>query len=97
MPEAGQPQGDLDSLPSCHHVPTAGPIKPHSTECLECLDGEEGWVRLRLCLSCGWVACSDDSPNQHAEAHYQETDHPVTVPLEPEPGRRWCYVHQRTV
>ena len=36
----------------------------------------DGWVGLWLCLSCGWVACSDDSPNQHAKAHYQETDHP---------------------
>jgi uncharacterized UBP type Zn finger protein len=48
-----------------------------------------------MCLSCGWVACSDNSPNQHAKAHYQETDHPVAVSLD-EPRQRWCYVHQRT-
>jgi uncharacterized UBP type Zn finger protein len=53
-------------------------------------------VALWLCLSCGWVACSDDSPNQHAKAHYQETDHPVAVSLD-EARQRWCYVHQRTV
>jgi len=29
-------------------------------------------VGLWLCLSCGWVACSDDSPNQHAKSHYQD-------------------------
>ena len=95
MPRADHPQGGLDSLPPCDHVPATRPIKPHSAGCLECLDGKEGWVSLWLCLSCGWVACSDDSPNQHAKAHYQETDHPVTVPLEHDPGLCWCYVHQR--
>ena len=40
-----------------------------------------GWVELRLCLSCGWVACSNTSPHQHAKAHYEETDHPVAGPL----------------
>jgi uncharacterized UBP type Zn finger protein len=54
-------------------------------------------VGLWLCLSCGWVACSDDSPNQHAKAHYQETDHPLAVSLEHDRRQRWCYVHQRTV
>jgi len=54
-------------------------------------------VGLWLCLSCGWVACSDDSPNQHAKAHYQETDHPVAGSLEHDRRQRWCYVHQRTV
>jgi uncharacterized UBP type Zn finger protein len=97
MPGAIHPQGDIDSLPKCDHVPGTRPIKPHSTGCLECPDGEEGWVGLWLCLSCGWVACSDDSPNQHAKAHYQETDHPVAVTLQHDPHQRWCYVHQRTV
>jgi hypothetical protein len=40
---------------------------------------------------------SDDSPNQHATSHYQETDHPVAVSLELGPRQRWCHVHQRTV
>jgi uncharacterized UBP type Zn finger protein len=97
MPAADHPQGDLDSLPPCDHVPATRPIKPHSDGCLKCLDGGKDWVALWLCLSCGWVACSDDSPNQHAKAHYQETDHPVTIPLEHEPGQRWCNVHQCTV
>jgi uncharacterized UBP type Zn finger protein len=97
MPGVIHPQGNLDNLPACDHVPGTRPIKPHSTECLECLDGDQGWLALWLCLSCGWVACSDDSPNQHAKAHYEETDHPIAVPLRPQPGPRWCYVHQRAV
>ncbi|WP_222869893.1 UBP-type zinc finger domain-containing protein [Actinomadura decatromicini] len=52
---------------------------------------------LRVCLNCGWVACSDDSPNQHSRAHYEETDHPVVGALESGSTWRWCYVHGREV
>src|SRR4051794_19303526 len=52
------------------------------------LDPWRALVELWLCLSCGWVACSDDSPNQHARAHYQETDHPIAP-------YRWARVHVR--
>jgi uncharacterized UBP type Zn finger protein len=82
---------------SCNHVAVVRPVEPHSTSCEECQKGGDGWVELSLCLSCGWVACSDDSPNQHAKAHYEETDHPVATPLRNGPPTRWCYVHQRTV
>jgi uncharacterized UBP type Zn finger protein len=97
MPGVIHPQRDFDSLLPCDHVPTTRPIKPYSTQCLECPDRGGGWVALWLCLSCGWVACSDQSPNQHAKAHYEETDHPVAALLQHDPGHRWCYVHQRTV
>jgi uncharacterized UBP type Zn finger protein len=49
-----------------------------------------------VCLRCGWVACSDDSPSRHARAHYQETDHPLARGMEPG-SRPWCYVHRRLV
>jgi uncharacterized UBP type Zn finger protein len=97
MPGAPQPRNDLDGLRPCEHLSGARWIKPNSTECLECLERGCSWVTLWLCLSCGWVACSDDSPNQHAKSHYQETDHPVAVSLEHGPRQRWCHVHQRTV
>jgi uncharacterized UBP type Zn finger protein len=48
-------------------------------------------------MSCGWVACSDNSPNQHAKAHYQETDHPLVAAFQPGSTWKWCYVHQRVV
>ena len=53
-------------------------------ECTECLALGSTWTRLLVCLTCGWVACSDDSPGGHAQAHYQETDHPVVAALDPE-------------
>jgi uncharacterized UBP type Zn finger protein len=50
-----------------------------------------------MCLQCGWIACSDQSPNQHAKAHYEETDHPVVAAFAPASKWKWCYVHQRIV
>jgi uncharacterized UBP type Zn finger protein len=60
---------------------------------------EEGlwWIALRLCLTCGWVACSDESPGQHAKGHYEETDHAIAAATEPGSTWRWCYVHERVV
>jgi uncharacterized UBP type Zn finger protein len=64
----------------------------------EHLDGlQDRRAPLVVCLTCGWVACSGDSPSKHARAHYEETDHPLAAGLEPGPRWRWCYVHQRLV
>jgi uncharacterized UBP type Zn finger protein len=79
----------------CDHVALVHPVRPHSQGCQECLARGDDWVELWLCLSCGWVACSDDSPNRHARAHYEETDHPIVTPLRNGPRRCWCHVHQR--
>jgi uncharacterized UBP type Zn finger protein len=96
MRQAGDRTGQRDLPLPCHHVVAVHPVQPHSAGCQECLDGGTDWVGLWLCLSCGWVACSNDSPRQHAKAHYQETDHPV-VSLQQTPYRRWCHVHQRSI
>jgi hypothetical protein len=61
-----QDQPHLRAAPTgpwpCHHLCGARAIRPDSTQCLECLERGCGWVALWLCLSCGWMACSDDSP-----------------------------------
>jgi uncharacterized UBP type Zn finger protein len=86
-PEEGTP---------CHHAETIRRLHPRSPACAECVAHGDEWVALLVCLACGWVACSDESSNRHAWAHYQETDHPVVATYEPS-GWRWCYVHQRVV
>ena len=73
------------------------PAPASSSGCEECLARREDWVELWLCQSCGWVACSNDSPNMHARAHYEETDHPVAVRLRAGLPTRWCFVHHRVV
>jgi uncharacterized UBP type Zn finger protein len=94
---AAHPATPNGSAPLCEHLNELAPAAPQSDHCRECRACAGRWQSLRLCLSCGWVACSDDSPNQHARAHYQETDHPLTRGLDLGDRRRWCYVHQRAV
>lgn len=82
----------------CRHVTTTRPLSLQSIGCGDCLAIGEVWTELSFCLSCGWLACGDNSPRRHAEAHYQETDHPVAVAVDGTPDPvRWCYVHQRAV
>jgi uncharacterized UBP type Zn finger protein len=85
------------SAPRCEHLDGLQPVTPRSDHCRDCQDRTDPRASLVFCLSCGWVACSDDSPGQHARAHYLETDHPLAAGLEPGSGWRWCYVHQRRV
>ena len=85
------------SAPPCEHFDRLTPVTPRSDTCQACrADGDHGEALL-VCLTCGWVACSNDSPKRHARAHYQETDHPVARGLELGSRWRWCYVHQRLV
>jgi uncharacterized UBP type Zn finger protein len=91
---ASSPNG---SAPRCEHLKGLAPVTPESDHCRDCRARGGLWKALLVCLSCGWVACSDDSPNRHAKAHYQETDHPLARGLEPGSRWRWCYVHQRPV
>lgn len=59
--------------------------------------GEDVWAHLRMCLSCGHVACCDSSPHRHATAHHHATGHPVMRSFEPGEDWRWCYVDTRIV
>ena len=81
----------------CVHAAVGVYVEPSAGSCPRCRERGQRWVALWMCLSCGWVACSDDSPNQHARAHYEETDHPVAVRLPRGTPPRWCYVHERAV
>jgi uncharacterized UBP type Zn finger protein len=85
------------SAPRCEHLDGLVPVIPQSSICGECRARGEDWAGLLVCLTCGWVACTDGSPRRHALAHYEETDHPVAGALRPGPTWRWCYVHRRAV
>lgn len=64
--------------------------------CQDCLaeDPQGQWLHLRLCLECGHVGCCDDSPNQHATAHFEATGHPIIRSLEPGETWSWCFVDE---
>ncbi|MGO8892307.1 MAG: UBP-type zinc finger domain-containing protein [Streptosporangiaceae bacterium] len=91
----GSPAISLNgSAPPCEHIDGLQPVTPLSDDCRGCQDHPDRPAPLVFCLTCGWVACSDDSPSRHAKAHYEETDHPLAAGLEPGSRWRWCYVHQ---
>src|ERR1700751_2009828 len=92
--QAVSPNG---GAPRCEHTDGLEPVRPGSDACRDCRDHPDRPAALVVCLTCGWVACSDDSPNRHARAHYEETDHPLARRLEPGSRWTWCYVHQRLV
>jgi uncharacterized UBP type Zn finger protein len=85
------------SAPRCEHLDRLVPVIPQSERCQDCRAGEDRAADFMVCLNCGRVTCSGDSSNQHAKAHYEETDHPVASHLAPGSRWRWCYVHQRLV
>ncbi|MEU5876993.1 UBP-type zinc finger domain-containing protein [Spirillospora sp. NPDC047279] len=83
--------------PPCEHLDGLVPVTLQSACCRGCQAGDDRRATLLTCLTCGWVACSDGSPNQHAKTHYEETGHPLAAPVAPGPRWRWCYAHQRLV
>ena len=62
--------------------------------CEDCLAIGGEWLHLRICLECGHVGCCDDSPNRHATAHAQDTQHPIIRSIEPGEDWSWCFVDQ---
>jgi uncharacterized UBP type Zn finger protein len=85
------------SAPRCEHLDAIRPVTVQPGGCGDCEATGDSWVRLFVCLTCGFVACSDDSPQRHALAHYRETDHPIAGLAEPGSTWKWCYVHGRAV
>jgi hypothetical protein len=80
----------------CPHLSEihAGPAPqtPYDDGCPECVaDGYHDWVHLRLCLSCGIVACCDSSPRRHMSKHHANDGHPVMRSYEPGETWRWCF------
>jgi uncharacterized UBP type Zn finger protein len=88
----------------CSHLAAApvgvgddtGVIPSTTAGCEDCLaEGRDDWVHLRICLSCGHVACCDSSPRRHATGHFHEVGHPVMRSFEPGETWRWCFVDER--
>ena len=81
---------------TCAHTGTIQAVEPSGPGCQECLVEGTRWVHLRMCTSCGHVACCDSSPQKHASAHHQQSDHPVVRSAEAGEDWRWCYVDELT-
>ena len=66
-------------------------VQPSGPGCVECEATGGWWFHLRRCAHCGHVGCCDSSPNKHATAHWQQTQHPVMRSLERGEEWGWCY------
>ena len=79
----------------CSHLFEIANVTPKTPNgCEECLKIGDGWLHLRLCVTCGHVGCCDDSKNRHASKHFHETNHPIIKSFEPDEEWGWCYVDE---
>jgi CPA1 family monovalent cation:H+ antiporter len=85
------------TIARCRHLAAAPDhVEPNAVGvCEDCIVEGTTWVHLRLCLTCGHMACCDSSPRRHASAHFRGTEHPVMESAEPGESWRWCFVDNR--
>jgi CPA2 family monovalent cation:H+ antiporter-2 len=76
----------------CSHLDWARVLEPAAeAACADCRNMGDTWVHLRMCLTCGYVGCCDNSANRHAYRHFLSSRHPLMRSLEP--GERWVWCH----
>ncbi|MFE2129418.1 UBP-type zinc finger domain-containing protein [Streptomyces amritsarensis] len=89
-PDAGRPDGR-----TCAHLDLLDDEStdraPASAACAGCLPRGLPQVRLRQCVTCGYVGCCDSSVGRHSYAHHRESGHPVAVSLAPDEDWAWCF------
>ena len=79
-------------MAGCTHLEQIVVERPETVEgCEDCLAMGGSWVHLRVCRSCGHVACCDSSPNRHASAHARTSGHPIVTSVQP--GELWSYCY----
>ncbi len=76
----------------CTHLNQISIRTTDKTVCEDCIKKGDTWVHLRLCMSCGRVACCDSSKNKHATKHFHRSKHPLVRSIEPGEDWIWCYV-----
>jgi uncharacterized UBP type Zn finger protein len=81
----------------CKHFEGLQQVVASGAGCKECLEMDDTWVHLRMCLACGHVGCCDSSKNKHATKHFHETAHPVVQSIEPGESWVWCYVDEAVI
>ncbi|MEV5971513.1 UBP-type zinc finger domain-containing protein [Streptomyces sp. NPDC051921] len=92
-PDGGRPSGR-----ACAHVGVlvapgaSAPAQPPG--CADCLRRGDRWVRLRRCVTCGYVGCCDTSRGRHAYAHHLLSGHPVALSLAPDEDWAWCFIDE---
>ncbi|HEU4741357.1 MAG TPA: cation:proton antiporter [Meiothermus sp.] len=80
---------------NCTHLEWAHEVVPSTSVCADCQKLGDTWVHLRVCMTCGYVGCCDDSKNKHARQHFQSSGHPIIKSLEKGEGWAWCFVDEK--
>lgn len=75
----------------CRHLDQIVVTTTDTEVCEDCVKLGDGWVHLRLCMSCGHVGCCDSPKNRHATRHFRHTGHPLVRSIEPGERWVWCY------
>ena len=78
-------------MAECTHLTRIKITQTDKDYCEDCVKTGDSWVHLRMCLTCGHVACCDSSPNRHATKHFQAVHHPLIRSIEPGETWVWCY------
>jgi MFS family permease len=81
-------------MKECTHLDYIKEVTPVSEGCADCIAQGDTWVHLRMCRTCGYVGCCDDSKNKHARGHFHDTGHPLVKSLEPGEDWAYCYVDE---
>ncbi|MCW2960795.1 MAG: hypothetical protein JWM90_1182 [Thermoleophilia bacterium] len=81
---------------TCTHISAIKIVEKPSriVGCAQCRATGGEWVHLRMCHSCGEIACCDESPNQHARRHFEATHHPLMRTVERGEAWSWCFVDE---
>jgi uncharacterized UBP type Zn finger protein len=78
----------------CTHLDQIKVTDTNKHFCEECVKTGDGWVHLRMCLTCGHTGCCDSSPNRHASKHFATSGHPLVRSIEPGENWVWCYADE---
>jgi monovalent cation/hydrogen antiporter len=84
-------------MAACSHLDQIQRVRPSASECEACVREGLPRVHLRMCLSCGLVACCASSRGDHAHRHAEEVGHPIMRSIEFGEDWRWCYVDRMYV
>lgn len=79
-------------MTQCSHLSQVKDVHSDLDVCQDCVEQGDSWVHLRMCMSCGYVGCCDESKNTHAARHFAATEHPIVKSAEPDEEWMWCFV-----
>lgn len=84
----------MENNSDCSHLDQILEVTPDADQCSDCIAIGDIWVHLRMCMSCGHVACCDSSKNTHATKHFQKTNHAIISSRESGESWLYCYIDE---